>query len=63
MENNNINYVKAQLELLKQEREIAQNHFDNATTDEEKTAAILELKAAELKLRAFFIKQKGCYYA
>ncbi|CCJ32866.1 hypothetical protein [Caloramator australicus] len=63
MKNNNIDCIKAQLELLKQEREIAQNHFDNAITDEEKTAAILELKAAELKLSAFFIKQKSYYSA
>ena len=59
MKNNNASYIKTQFDLLKLEREIAQNHFDNAVTEEEMNAAILELKAAELKLSAFFIKQKS----
>lgn len=49
------------LELINRQREleVAINRFNYAETDVEKAAAILEITAAELKLNALFVRERG----
>lgn len=52
---------KTLTELTNRQRELetAINRLNYAETDVEKDAAILEITAAELKLNALFIREKG----